>query len=95
MRSATFNTVVSFFLLIFCLALFASVPSFAQTVSNYNPRDDQYLLLGLKRAKDKYEVAKDNLERNRELLREGHISQSKYDELKKAFAFAKERNCSI
>lgn len=49
---------------------------FAQTATNYNPRDDQYKLLGLKRALDAYNLAKAEFDRQKELLEKGLIAKA-------------------
>ncbi len=47
---------ILFLSIIFLLA--APVASFSQQGTYYNPRDDQYKLLGLKRALDAYNIQK-------------------------------------
>jgi uncharacterized membrane protein len=80
--------VLSLFLLISCLTLFSPTPSFAQQADGYNPRDDQYLLLGLKRAKDDFELKKKDYDRNKSLFEEGHISQEAFNRIEKQFTDA-------
>jgi hypothetical protein len=77
-------------LLFFALLLGASVcqPAGAQTGSMFNQRDDTYRLLGLKRAKDLYDVARRELDRQKELFRRGLISQSDLDRAEASFADA-------
>lgn len=50
------------------LVLLGSVDSSAQGTGFFNQRDDQYRLLGLKRAKENYEVARQELERQQKLF---------------------------
>ncbi|HEY4613349.1 MAG TPA: NEW3 domain-containing protein, partial [Bacteroidota bacterium] len=47
----------------------------AQVGTNYNPRDDQYKLLGLKRGLDAYNIARANYDRQKELQERGLISK--------------------
>jgi len=54
----------------------------------FNDRDDKYVLLGLKRAKEAYEVAKKELERQEELFKSGLLSQSQLDVARRGFAEA-------
>ena len=58
-----------------CLVLEAS----AQV--NYNQRDDKYRVLGLKRAKEAYEAAKRDYERQQELFTRSLISQAELDQI--------------
>jgi uncharacterized membrane protein len=69
-----------------CLLLLGS-QTFGQS-GFFNQRDDKYPLLGLKRAKETYEVAQRDRERRRELLRQGLISQAELDRTGTAFADA-------
>jgi uncharacterized membrane protein len=55
---------------------------------NYNQRDDQYRLLGLKRAKETYEVAREEYERQRALFAKGLISQVELGNARSRFADA-------
>ncbi len=64
-------------LLIF--ALLASVIIQLAAQVNYNQRDDKYRLLGLKRAKEAYESARNDYDRFKELFAKGLISQSELD----------------
>lgn len=76
------------FIILFMLSciLLMSDYTFAQGGSNfYNPRDEDYKLLGLKRAKDNYELAKKELERKKVLFEEGRISQTEYEQSLKQF----------
>lgn len=65
-----------------CLVLEAS----AQV--NYNQRDDKYRLLGLKRAKESYEAAKRDHERQQNLFSRQLISQAELDRSRNVFADA-------
>jgi uncharacterized membrane protein len=72
----------------FCLLLsaFFSPAGWAQV--NYNQRDDQYRLLGLKRAKEAYEVAREEYERQKALFDKGLISQVELGHARNRFADA-------
>ena len=80
--------VLFFLLFTLCLVPFISEHSFAQQADGYNPRDDDFLLLGLKRAKDNFEFARNEFERKKLLFGEGHISQEEYDQTQKRFTEA-------
>ena len=54
-----------------------AVPAGSQV--NYNQRDDKYRVLGLKRAKEAYETARRDYERQEELFRRSLISQADLD----------------
>lgn len=82
------NVVLISTLLALCFTAFLTEQSFAQQAEGYNPRDDQYLLLGLKRAKDNFEFARNEFERNKTLFEEGHISREKFDQIQKRFTDA-------
>jgi hypothetical protein len=73
------------FLLIFLLffPLLVTNNTFAQGSGYFNPRDNDYPLLGLKRAKEEYDFFKKELERKTALLQDGQISQRDYDQAKK------------
>lgn len=71
---------------IFVLILLVSVSAlFAQTGTNYNPRDDQYKLLGLKRGLDAYNIAKANYERQKGLFDRGLIAKTDLEKFEGAF----------
>jgi hypothetical protein len=79
----------------FCirLILFAclAVPSIDGPVAHaqfFNQRDDQYRVLGLKRAKESYETSRKEYERQRSLFEKGLISQSELDRYHNAYADA-------
>ena len=57
-----------------------------QTGTFYNQRDDKYRVLGLKRAKEAYEVAKKEFDRQNELFTRGLIAQSELDRARGNFA---------
>ncbi|HEV8539443.1 MAG TPA: NEW3 domain-containing protein [Bacteroidota bacterium] len=50
-----------------------------QSGSMFNQRDDQYRLLGLKRAKEMFETARKDYERQQQLFAKGLISQAELD----------------
>ena len=62
------------------LVIAGQVP--AQTGTMFNQRDDQYRLLGLKRAKEAYEVAKADYERQKALFDQKMITQVELDRSK-------------
>lgn len=57
------------------VALLAA-PAAAQNYGNYNPRDDQYRLLGMNRAQTEYETALSDYNRQRELRSQNLISDA-------------------
>ncbi|MDD4050345.1 MAG: NEW3 domain-containing protein [candidate division Zixibacteria bacterium] len=78
-----------------CLAaviLFAVIwpgtPAGAQSGSFFNQRDDTYRLLGLKRAKEVYEVARNEYERQKTLFERQLITQAEIDRARSAFSDA-------
>lgn len=68
--------------------LAAAPPAAAQSGSFFNQRDDQYRLLGLKRAKEAYEAARADFDRRRQLAEGGLISQTDLERARSAFADA-------
>ncbi len=83
---ALFQKVVFILLFTFCFTLSVTEHVYAQGGSNfYNPRDEDYKLLGLKRAKENYELARTELERKKVLFDEGRISRSDYEQSLKQF----------
>lgn len=73
-------------ILVFCLLLLGS-GALAQS-NFFNQRDDKYPLLGLKRAKELYEVAERDRERRQELFAQGLVSRADLDRAESAFADA-------
>lgn len=71
------------FLLIICLS-----GSMAQMYNSFNQRDDQYRLLGLKRAKEAYEVARSEYERQQALFEKGLITRADLDRSRMNFSDA-------
>ncbi len=73
----------------FCLAFFILAPTLAQAQSAYyNPKDDQYQLLGLRRAKQAYEFAQQDFERKKDLYEKSLISKLEMDRSRNSFADA-------
>ena len=76
-----------------CLILFLSVilllatplAVFCQQGTYYNPRDDQYKLLGLKRALDAYNILKAEFERQKTLFDKGLVSKTDLDRVESQF----------
>lgn len=59
-----------------------------QTYNTFNQRDDQYRVLGLKRAKEAYEIARDEYERQKTLFEKGLISMDDLERVKGVFSDA-------
>jgi hypothetical protein len=76
------------FSIIVCLVLVLAPVSFGQNYNPFNQRDDEYRLLGLKRAKESYEVARAEYERKQELFRKKMITQAELDRAHNVFADA-------
>ncbi|HXX62840.1 MAG TPA: hypothetical protein VEO56_03500, partial [Bacteroidota bacterium] len=73
-------------LALLCLAAMCVAQAGAQV--NYNQRDDKYRVLGLKRAKEAYETARRDYERELELFKRSLISQAELDHFHNAMADA-------
>lgn len=58
------------------------------TGSYYNPKDDDFKLLGLKRAKELFDFSKAEFERQQQLFEKRMISSSEYERAKSAYADA-------
>lgn len=54
----------------------------------FNQRDDQYTLLGLKRAKEAYEFARSDFERKKEMFEQHLISRQEFERARNTFADA-------
>jgi len=54
----------------------------------FNQRDDQYTLLGLKRAKEAYEFARSDFERKKEMFDQNLISRQEFERARNTFADA-------
>ncbi len=67
-------------------ALILAASAIAQV--NYNQRDDKYRVLGLKRAKEAYEMAKRDYDREQELYGRKLVSQAELDRSRNIFADA-------
>ena len=78
------KSIYTFYLLSFIL--FTSGVS--QWGTPFNQRDDEYRLLGLKRAKSAYEAAKAELERNESLFNDELISENSLEDARREFADA-------
>lgn len=76
-------------LLLTCsLLLLFTISGLGQTYNPFNQRDDQYRLLGLKRAKQAYEVAQSEWERQQTLFQQEHITQRELDAARNIFTDA-------
>ncbi len=74
------------FLLI--ILFITSIVSAQLTGSYYNPKDDQFRLLGLKRAKEQYESAKSEFDRQKDLMSKNLISLREFENAKNVFTDA-------
>jgi len=75
--------------LIFILVYFYPLVNiFSQTGSYFNQRDDQYRLLGLKRAKEAYDIAAVDFERVKKMYEKKMISEQDLDKNRLRFADA-------
>lgn len=66
-------------LVLFLLFPILQTAAYSQQGTYYNPRDDQYKLLGLKRALDAYNIAKAEFERTKTLFDRGLASKAERD----------------
>lgn len=73
-------------ILIFIVSAWST--GFGQSGTYYNQRDDKYRVLGLKRAKEMYEVARNEYDRQKELFNRGLISRADLDRAQGAFGDA-------
>jgi hypothetical protein len=71
--------------LVLCLSFGTPVALFSQQGTYYNPRDDQYKLLGLKRALDAYNISKAEYERQKALFDRGLVSKSDLGRVENTF----------
>ena len=56
--------------------------------TNFNQRDDEYVLLGLKRAKESFELSRTNYERQKELFDQGLLSEGQLDNARQIYSEA-------
>ncbi|UCC43797.1 MAG: hypothetical protein JSU65_11835, partial [Candidatus Zixiibacteriota bacterium] len=71
------------------LFLLAVEPSGLAQINNpFNVRDDEYRLLGLKRAKEAYEVARAEYDRQKELFERNMITAADLDRARSIFSDA-------
>lgn len=75
-------------LTICALVLFFAMSSFGQTYNPFNERDNTYTLLGLKRAKEAYEAAKAEYDRQKRLHDEGLITELELERAKNVYTDA-------
>lgn len=74
--------------LISLIVMLGIAAALAQSNVPFNQRDDKYRLLGLKRAKEAYEVAHAEFARQEEMFRRGLITQAELDRAHNLFADA-------
>ena len=72
--------------LVLCVSFAVAPIAAAQNYNPFNQRDDQYRLLGLKRAKEAYEVARAEFSRQEELFRRKLITQAELDRARNVFS---------
>jgi len=72
--------------IILSLLLLLAVTASAQV--NYNQRDDKYRLLGLKRAKELFEVAKKDYDRAKDLFSKKYMSEADFEKIKGTYSDA-------
>jgi uncharacterized membrane protein len=75
-------------MLLLAACAFLLAAEFAPAQVNYNQRDDKYRVLGLKRAKEAYETARREFDRQQELYRRQLISSAELDRSRNVFADA-------
>jgi hypothetical protein len=75
-------------IIIILLLGFCPETIFAQSGTYFNQRDDQYRLLGLKRAKESFEVARAEYDRQKELFNKKLITQAELERARSAFSDA-------
>jgi uncharacterized membrane protein len=75
-------------LILLCLSLALQVPADAQTYNPFNQRDDQYRLLGLKRAKEAFETARAEFDRQQQLFGRNLITQVELDRARNTYTDA-------
>ena len=65
-----------------------ALPPVQAQSANFNQRDDQYVLLGLKRAKESFELAGASYARQQDLFGRGLLSQSQLDNARQVLSEA-------
>lgn len=70
------------------LMVFFAVPAHAQSSTYFNQRDDEYTLLGLKRASDAYEVARADFDRREALHEAALLSDADFDRARRELSEA-------
>ena len=79
---------VTALIIVIVFAVFGTGGLRAQSPNFFNQRDDQYRLLGLKRAKEAYEVARDDYNRQKELFARQLISATELEQTRRVFSDA-------
>jgi len=73
---------------LFLILIFSEITSAQMFGTPFNQRDDQYRLLGLKRAKESYEFYRTEFERQKEMFEKNLISQAELDRTRSQFSDA-------
>lgn len=73
---------------IFLLLLAVLVPSVWAQAGYYNPKDDEYRLLGLRRAQQAFEAARSEMDRQQELFNKQLIAEAQFEEVRRRYAAA-------
>lgn len=85
----TVNSLRSFsVVVVLCLSVLLAVAAEAQSYNPFNERDDKYRLLGLKRAKEAFEVARSDYDRKKDLHDKGLITDEEFERAHSIFSDA-------
>ncbi|MCH8276606.1 MAG: hypothetical protein IIA50_03580, partial [Bacteroidetes bacterium] len=75
-------------LVILAMLMLLPAPTSAQSSTFFNQRDDQYTLLGLKRAKEAWEAARSDYERQQEMYAKQLIAKADMERAERSYADA-------
>ncbi|MFV1981311.1 MAG: hypothetical protein ACC655_09180, partial [Rhodothermia bacterium] len=75
-------------MVILVLAVMLAAPAFGQSSTFFNQRDDEYRLLGLRRAKEAFETASNEYDRQKVLAEKDLISDQEVERARRSFADA-------
>jgi uncharacterized membrane protein len=87
MSVRAFRSIFLYSALLFCVIIGAEAAQ-AQSYNPFNERDDKYRLLGLKRAKEAYEVARSDYDRKKELHDKSLITNEEFERAHSIFSDA-------